>query len=130
MQGHKHRSPGCRCYWYQEHASSKNKLLIEGDKNPLVKYYTNHHDSALYTKPAKKKVIGCFFMLFTCRQYSITAARPNQLCRLYMFGILAALWKSKTATKDITAKTRASKFKPAWMNFIISLLHFQVQGSL
>lgn len=126
MQGHKQRSPGRRCYWYQEHASSKNKLLIEGEIKihlsdiTLIKTVI-HHDFQQRNR---------LLLFFTCRQYSITAARPNQLCRLYMLGILAALWKSKTATNDITAKTRASKFRPAWMNFIISLLHFQVQGSL
>lgn len=71
-----------------------------------------------------------YYSAFTCRAYSITAASPSQLCRLYILGILAALWKSNTATKDMTANTKASKFRPAWINFIISLLQLQVHGSL
>jgi len=60
----------------------------------------------------------------------MTAVSPTQLCRLYILGIFLALWKSKTATREIIARMAATVFSPAWMDFIRSLLHFQVHGSL
>lgn len=60
----------------------------------------------------------------------MTAISPIQLCRLYILGIFLALWKSKTATREIIARTAATVFNPAWMDFIRNLLHFQVHGSL
>ena len=60
----------------------------------------------------------------------MTTVSPTQLCRLYILGIFEASWKSKTATREIIARTAATAFSPAWMDFIRSLLHFQVHGSL
>lgn len=60
----------------------------------------------------------------------MTAVSPTQLCRLYILGMFLALWKSKTATREIIARMAATAFNPAWMDFIRSLLHFQVHGSL
>lgn len=44
--------------------------------------------------------------LCTCTQNKIMVAMPHQLCREYMSGIFAALWKSNTAAKP--ANTRIS----------------------
>lgn len=105
-----------------QHIKWLSQYLKCTSKSLLCLNYSKHSSNL---QPVYK-----YSQILTWRPQNIATISPIQLCRLYMLRMFPVLWKSNAATIATIARIIAVAFNPACMNFIRSLLHFQVQGNL